>query len=170
MCASPVRNVQFFPDMHLLLGYNGSRARKEAPTKQGKITGRNVGSVAVGVFASLCLFQVKHFLADFVLQGPYILENRKHYGHPGGLLHVAIHLAGSLIALLIVGTGTTTLAVLLLVEGVIHYHMDWAKDNFVAHRGLTSRDAAFWYVTGFDQAVHHLTYIGMAAYWAAAAI
>ena len=117
----------------------------------------------------LCLFQVKHFLADFVLQSPYILDNRKHYGHPGGLLHVAIHLVGSLIALLIVGTSLATIAGLLLAEGLIHYHMDWAKDNFVAARGLTTKDTAYWYVTGFDQAVHHLTYIGMAACWALAA-
>jgi hypothetical protein len=109
---------------------------------------------------------VKHFLADFVLQSPYILDNRKHYGHPGGLLHVAIHLAGSLIALLIVGSAMSTILVLLAVEGIVHYHMDWAKDNFVAARDLNPREPLFWYATGFDQGVHQLTYIGMAAYWA----
>lgn len=123
-------------------------------------------SATIGVFALLCLLQGKHFLADFVLQSPYILDNRKYYGHPGGLLHVAIHLVGSLVSLLIVGTGGAVIAVLLVAEAVIHYHMDWAKDNFIASRGLTSTDAVYWYATGFDQAVHHLTYIGMAAYWA----
>ncbi len=136
--------------------------------KTCKITGRRVGSATIGVFALLCLFQVKHFIADFVLQSPYILDNRRHYGHPGGLLHVAIHLVGSLAALVIVGTAASAIAVLLVAEALIHYHMDWAKDNFVANRGLTSRDSLFWYATGFDQAVHHLTYIGMTAYWAAA--
>lgn len=125
-------------------------------------------SAITGVFALLCLLQVKHFLADFVLQSPYILDNRKHYGHPGGLLHVAIHLAGSFIALLIVGSAASVIATLLVAEGLIHYHMDWAKDNFVASRGLTSKDRVYWYATGFDQGVHHLTYIGMAAFWASA--
>jgi hypothetical protein len=120
------------------------------------------------VFALLCLFQVKHLLADFVLQSPYILENRRFYGHPGGLLHVAIHLVGSLIVLLIVGTPAAVIALLLLVEGVIHYHLDWAKDNFVFRRQLTTQDPVFWYATGLDQTLHQLTYIGMAAYWISA--
>jgi hypothetical protein len=127
-----------------------------------------VVAATYGVFALLCLFQVKHFIADFVLQSPYILDNRRFYGHPGGVLHVAIHLVGSLIALLIVGTSFTTLAVLLVAEGLIHYHLDWAKDNFVVRRDLSPRDATFWYATGLDQGLHQLTYIGMAAYWAAA--
>jgi hypothetical protein len=127
-----------------------------------------VVSATIGVFALLCLFQVKHMFADFVFQGPYILDNRRIYGHPGGLLHVAIHLVGSLAALLIVGASASVIAVLLLAEALIHYHVVWAKDNFVTARHLTSRDAEFWYAMGFDQLLHHLTYIGMTAYWAAA--
>lgn len=107
-------------------------------------------------------------LADFVFQGPYILANRRFYGHPGGLLHVAIHLAGSLVALLVMGTAASMIAILLAAEALIHYHLDWAKDNFVAARHLTSRDATFWYATGVDQMLHQLTYIGMAGYWASA--
>jgi hypothetical protein len=127
-----------------------------------------VVSATIGVLALLCLFQVKHMFADFVFQSPYILDNRRIYGHPGGLLHVAIHLVGSLAALLIVGTSATVIAILLLVEAVVHYHLDWAKDNFVAARHLTARDASFWYATGVDQMLHQLTYIGMGAYWASA--
>jgi hypothetical protein len=126
-----------------------------------------VESFAIGAVALLCLFQLKHFIADFVLQSPYILDNRRFYGHPGGLLHVAIHLVGSLIALLIVGTSFSVVAALLIVEGLVHYHLDWAKDNIVAWRDLSPRDSGFWYATGLDQGLHQLTYIGMTAYWAA---
>jgi hypothetical protein len=124
----------------------------------------------ISVLILLLLFQVKHVAADFFLQNAYIIQNRRYYGHPGGLLHVAIHLAGSLIALVIMGTSAATLALMLLAEGVIHYHLDWAKDNFVFRRDLTPRDASYWYATGIDQGLHQATYLGMAAWWAMSAL
>ena len=122
----------------------------------------------VEVLVLLLLLQTKHVIADFFLQNAYIIQNRRFYGHPGGLLHVAIHLAGSLAALVIVGTAPLTLAGLLIAEAVIHSHLDWSKDNFVARRGLTPRDAVYWYATGIDQFLHQVTYLGMAAWWIAA--
>jgi hypothetical protein len=129
--------------------------------------GRFVPATIYGVLGLLALFQLKHLLADFVLQGRYILDNRRYYLHPGGLLHVGIHLVLSALCLVIAGTALPVLATLLVAEGLIHYHIDWAKDNLVAARGLTPRDAAFWYGLGTDQALHQLTYVGMVAYWAA---
>ena len=120
------------------------------------------------VLVLLLLLQTKHMVADFFLQNAYIIQNRRFYGHPGGLLHVAIHLVGSLAALAIVGTAPLTLAGLLIAEAVIHYHLDWSKDNFVARRGLTPRDSVYWYATGIDQFLHQVTYLGMAAGWIAA--
>ena len=112
----------------------------------------------------LVLFQIKHLLADFVLQSAYILNNRKTYGHPGGLLHVAIHLLGSLASLMIIGCSPKTLLIVLLAEAVIHYHIDWTKDNILAARSWTPKDANFWYLLGFDQFLHQLTYLGMVYY------
>ena len=120
------------------------------------------------VLVLLLLLQAKHVIADFFLQNAYIIRNRRFYGHPGGLLHVAIHLVGSLAALVVVGTAPLTLAGLLVAEAVIHYHLDWFKDNFVARRGLIPRDVIFWYATGADQFLHQVTYLGMAAWWIAA--
>jgi hypothetical protein len=117
------------------------------------------------VLILLVLLQAKHLVADFFLQNAYTLENRRIYGHPGGLLHVAIHLLGSLAVLAVMGTSPVTLVLMLLVEGVIHYHLDWAKDNFVARRSLTPRDATYWHATGIDQFLHQVTYLGMAAWW-----
>lgn len=112
----------------------------------------------------LLLFQIKHLVADFVLQSAYILNNRKVYGHPGGLLHVAIHLAGSLASLLVIGGNSQTIVILLLAEAVIHYHIDWFKDNLAAARSWTPKDAEFWYLLGFDQFLHQITYLGMIYY------
>jgi hypothetical protein len=117
------------------------------------------------VLVLLLLLQTKHVIADFFLQNAYIIQNRRVYGHPAGLLHVAIHLLGSLAVLLVVGAAPQTLAALLIVEAVLHYHLDWVKDNFVARRALTPRDAVYWYATGTDQFLHQLTYLGMATWW-----
>lgn len=121
---------------------------------------------AVQALLLLALLQVKHALADFVLQSPYIIENRRHYGHPGGILHVAIHAAGSLAAFLVAGPpGLFVLAAILLAEAVLHYHIDWTKDNFVRARALSPSDAVYWYATGTDQFLHQLTYLGMVWVW-----
>lgn len=120
----------------------------------------------LATLALIALLQIKHVIADFVLQSPYIIQNRRFYGHPGGILHVAIHAAGSLAALAIMGLpGLVATLALLLAEAVVHYHIDWSKDNLVARAGLTPRDAGFWYATGIDQGLHQLTYLAMAAYW-----
>lgn len=122
-------------------------------------------ALVLQILVLLLLLQIKHVIADFFLQNAYIIRHRRYYGHPGGLLHVAIHLAGSLVVLLIMGTTLPLLAGLLAVEGVIHYHLDWSKDNFVARRMLTPQDAMYWYATGIDQGLHQATYLGMAAWW-----
>jgi hypothetical protein len=122
--------------------------------------------MVIQVLIVLMLFQVKHVIGDFFLQSSYILSNRMFYGHPAGMLHVGYHLIGSAICLLIVGCDFSMIAILLLVEGLIHYHVDWAKDNYIARKSITPKEARFWNLLGFDQLLHHLTYIGMTGYFA----
>jgi hypothetical protein len=122
----------------------------------------------VSVAVLLALLQIKHVIADYVLQGRYILDNRHKWGHPGGLLHVAIHALGSLAALVAVGTTATLTLVMLLAEAVVHCHIDWAKDGLNRRIGATPDRRAFWVLAGTDQGLHQLTYVGMAVWWAAA--
>lgn len=112
----------------------------------------------------LLLFQIKHLCADFLLQTPYILNNRRIYGHPGGLLHVAHHLALSGVVLLVAGCDLRPLALLLLAEGIVHYHIDWSKDNIVTALKVTPQHARFWHLMGLDQLLHQATYLGMVWY------
>ena len=123
---------------------------------------------AAAILAILAGLQVKHFLGDFVLQTPYILNNRWRYGHPGGLLHSAIHVALSAVVLAVAGTPGGVLVALLLFEAVVHYHTDWAKDNFTRSRELTPARHAYWMAMGADQALHQVTYLAMVWYWALA--
>lgn len=125
--------------------------------------------VTTEVFVLLLLLQVKHVVADFFLQNEYILSNRGTYGHPGGFLHVGLHLAGSILILVGMGTGPVLLGALLIAEAVFHYHLDWFKDNWVAARKLSPRDAGFWHATGVDQALHQASYLAIAWAWMAAA-
>jgi len=124
-----------------------------------------VTGVVSQVLILVMLFQCKHAIADFLLQSRYILANRHRYGHPGGLLHVLFHLIGSAAVFLLFGTGASTLFLLLIFEGLFHYHLDWAKDNYVRRADLKSTDYMYWVAIGIDQALHHLSYVGLIWLW-----
>lgn len=110
----------------------------------------------------LVLLQVKHFIADFWLQFPYMIEEKGTYWAEGGRHHALVHTAGTFLALAFVMPESIDLAVYLaFLDGVIHYHIDWAKMN--VSRGLTPADSAFWTWLGFDQALHQLTYLLLVA-------
>ena len=113
----------------------------------------------------LFALQIKHLLADFTLQTQYMIQNRRFYGHPGGLAHVAVHLAGSTLAFLLVGGSAAVIVAILIAEAVIHYHIDWTKDRVVLRYALTPQNRSYWFATGVDQALHQLTYVIMVVAW-----
>src|SRR5271167_5011229 len=79
------------------------------------------------LLTAMLAFQIKHFIADFVLQ-PYSMVSRKgDYLHPAGLAHAGIHVAGSVPALMIVTRAPELIAALLAGEFIVHYHTDWLK-------------------------------------------
>ncbi|MDI3337216.1 DUF3307 domain-containing protein [Defluviimonas aestuarii] len=110
------------------------------------------------------LLQFKHLLADFMLQNAYILNNRSKWGHPGGILHAAIHVVGSLIVLAVMAVPAQYIVRLLIFEGFVHYHIDWIKDNVGKRYNLTPDNRSFWVLTGLDQYMHQLTYVAMIIY------
>ena len=117
----------------------------------------------------LLLLQLKHFICDFVVQTRYQLRYKGIYGHPAGLLHAGLHTTGSaavLIALKIAGllsVSITLLAALLAAEFVLHYHIDWGKEQ--ANKPLSKEEGtAYWALFGFDQFLHQATYVAIA--WA----
>lgn len=121
----------------------------------------------VEIFLLIGLLQVKHFLADFVLQTEYMMAKRYRFGHPGALMHVLVHIVGTGIAFMILQAWPMSLVISVLVaEFIIHYLIDWTKDNLNRSRGLTAQDSGFWVLLGADQYLHHLTYLGIAYYCA----
>lgn len=113
------------------------------------------------VLPILLALLAKHFVCDFILQTPYQWKNKGQYGHPGGLLHVAIHAIGTVLALLSF-TSSLSACELAALDAAIHYHIDWAKNNINARFDLKpTGGAGFWITFGLDQWLHQLTYVLM---------
>lgn len=109
------------------------------------------------------LLVTKHFVLDFICQGPYQYKNKGIYGHPGGILHSGLAALGTLAVLLPFFSYEVVLT-LAAIEFVIHYHEDWFKVYVNNKFGLTPTNSErFWWLLGFDQWIHYLTYVGMVA-------
>ncbi len=110
----------------------------------------------------LLLLQMKHFVFDFILQTPYQLKNKGIYGHPGGILHSGLHAVGTGFVLLVMATPPGMLAAIVVGEFLVHYHIDWGKEQIMRRAGGT-QNAFFWRMIGLDQLLHQLTYLAIAA-------
>lgn len=115
------------------------------------------------VLAVLAALLFKHFLFDFVFQRPYQFLNKGTYGHPGGILHAGLHAVGSIPAFLIIPPPLWVGALIVLGEFVIHYHLDWAKEQINYRLKLGNEDSGHFVLLGADQMLHGFTYVGIAA-------
>ncbi len=111
----------------------------------------------------LVLLFVKHFICDFVLQTPWQIAQKGIYGAPGGLIHSGIHVLATLAILLVMAVPVKVVLTVLVVEYIVHYHVDWGKEQIV-RRLKWGMGARFWNAIGLDQLVHGLTYIAIAVY------
>lgn len=108
----------------------------------------------------LMAFAIKHFLCDFPLQAcPWMYKNKGIYGHWGGIAHAYIHLLGTLVVLGAIVPRLLTLITLAALDGLIHYHVDWAKMEIGrVKKWRPDNSEWFWILLGFDQLLHGLTY------------
>jgi hypothetical protein len=120
--------------------------------------------LAILSLAAVAVLMFKHAVADFYLQTPYQYLNKDTYGHPGGFLHAGIHAALTpFVYLILVPSSLLLVLGITLTEFVVHYHVDWAKEQVMHRNGWTSQDRGFWYALGTDQLVHGLTYLVIVA-------
>ena len=115
------------------------------------------------MFEALILLFIKHFICDFLLQAnPWMYRNKGSYGHAGGLAHSALHGVGTFVIFAFwLGASAWVYA---LADGIIHYHIDWAKMNAGKRYNLKPDNSEwFWILLGFDQLLHHLTYFALIA-------
>jgi hypothetical protein len=109
------------------------------------------------------LLILKHFLADFVFQTNTMVMEKGTYGARGGIQHSAIHAVLTGLVFYAVFIDFFSIVLIAFIDGVVHYHIDWAKMNINKNKNLTPADEAFWFWLGLDQLMHYLTYIGLIA-------
>jgi hypothetical protein len=108
---------------------------------------------------ALFLF-TKHFVVDFPLQTKFQWSNKGTYGHPGGILHAALHALGTYFCF--VWYAPVAAMYLAFADAVVHYHVDWAKMNLNTKLGWgANTHEQFWWLLGLDQYIHAITYIGL---------
>ena len=114
------------------------------------------------ILLALALLLIKHAIADFLLQTAYQRQTKGIYGALGGLTHSGTHiLLTAPVLLLFPELSLGRMAAILGAEFVLHYHLDWLKDQAVKRHGWTSHDTPFWWALGIDQLMHGLTYVAI---------
>ena len=119
-------------------------------------------------FVLIIGLELKHFVADYLLQPGWILVGKGDFRKPGGYAHSGIHAAFSAIVLAIAGTPPIPLLAIIAVEFVIHYLLDYAKIQYSKSVHMDTQASRYWALFGLDQTAHQMTYIAMvwAALWA----
>lgn len=100
------------------------------------------------------LFRLKHFMADFLLQTPWMARGKQQpVGWAGALFaHAGVHAAGTS---LIAAAFAPSLIFLGAVDLFLHAGIDRTK---AAWSQLQPSQPAFWWAHGIDQEAHHLTH------------
>jgi Protein of unknown function (DUF3307) len=117
----------------------------------------------VPILLLIAALQVKHFICDGPLQTKAMVISKAKYGDAMGALHSALHGVGTGIVFAVSGFPIKTVLILMLLDFVIHYHVDFSKENIVKKMGWTTHDAQFWWALSADQTIHQLTYVGLVA-------
>lgn len=103
------------------------------------------------------LLQLKHFVADFMLQTDQMVMEKGTYGARFGIYHSAIQAFGTFLALAWIHPFLGVITA--VFDFLVHYHVDWAKMNINRKYGYTPADHKFWFWLGLDQLAHQLTYV-----------
>jgi hypothetical protein len=120
-------------------------------------------NINIELFLSLLIFfQLKHFVADFVLQNVWMLQKARPGWDfvPPLSIHCGVHALLTLAVTLYLNPVFWWLAI---CDFVIHFTMDRIKAGpryFGRYHDVQTK--GFWVTFGFDQMVHHLTHIWIA--------
>ncbi len=121
-------------------------------------------SIGAGTLVAVILWlEIKHFIFDYLLQTPFQFRNKGTYGHLGGILHSGMQALGTIPVFFILPTGWLMGVAIIVGEFVVHYHVDWTKEQTLRRMKLTTTDAWYWRIYGVDQLAHQLTYVAIAA-------
>jgi hypothetical protein len=113
-----------------------------------------IGAV-LGLFIGL---ELKHIVADYMLQPGWMVAGKGDLRDPGGYAHAGLHAVLTGLVLLAVGVPLPPLAGIVVLEFVVHYGLDYAKLRYSAGVSAATEPSRFWRLHGIDQAAHQLTY------------
>lgn len=116
----------------------------------------------IPIFLLIAALQAKHFIFDGPLQTKAMVISKAIYGDALGIFHAFLHGLGSLVVLAVSGLNLSLLLSLAVLDFVVHYHVDYGKENIVRRAGLTTQDAQFWWALSADQMLHQFTYLFIA--------
>jgi hypothetical protein len=110
-------------------------------------------------FLLLVIYQIKHFVADYPLQTPYMLKKFS----PGWdfIVPLSAHcLVHAVVTFLVCMWWSPDLWWLSIVDFVAHFLMDRVKSGpRYLGRYNNSSSSHYWIAFGFDQMFHHLTHL-----------
>ena len=112
-------------------------------------------------FGLLMGLELKHFVADYLLQPGWILAGKGDFRLPGGYAHAGIHAGFSLLILLVCGTPLSVALALFAAEFVVHYGLDYSKIQYSRGIHVDTQPSRFWALHGVDQLAHQFTYAAM---------
>jgi len=114
------------------------------------------------------LFIIKHLLADFILQTGWMARGKEQVdGWLAPLVsHVTVHAIGTLLITLAMAP---QLAWLALLDFGGHGIIDKGKTLIQQRYRFKIDEAAYWWLLGTDQTLHHLTHLAFAVLIAGAA-
>jgi hypothetical protein len=130
------------------------------------------------LFILLIVYQVKHFVADYLLQGRYMLGKFKEgwdFVLPL-LAHVAVHAALTFCIVFFFVHRSGLALSLAILDASIHFFMDrikagkkylgrWSPLTASTYPTATpeqkSGNILYWWSLGLDQMVHHCTHYGI---------
>lgn len=117
----------------------------------------------IDIWILLISFQFKHFFADYILQGKYMLGKFKDSGWELPLLaHSSVHMVFTFI-LAIIYVPLEYAMIVAIADLMIHFTIDRVKVKL--SKGYDSgKHKEFWWLLGWDQMMHHLTHYGIVAY------
>jgi hypothetical protein len=120
-------------------------------------------SVPFGSFCALLVVMAfKHFVADFLLQTNWIAQGKER--HEGWQLPLAVHVlchAGLTLAIALVLA--PRLWWLAPVEFIVHGVIDRCKTVIGERGGWETNQPQYWWLFGFDQFLHQVTNVALAA-------
>lgn len=116
------------------------------------------------MFTMLIVFQIKHLVADYYLQFPYMYENKgkQHEWFIPLSHHALIHSGLTLMILSAFGAlhcpeaSTETILSVLVSGALFDLVTHFATDRWKATRGRVPTENKFWHDLGVDQMIHHV--------------